>query len=71
MFTVTELQGLQAARARADGVLQAVVFCLLTHHEAGHDVSAGDWLRLRRAYYALEDASVAVRDYLMKSEMVQ
>jgi hypothetical protein len=45
--------------------LEAIVFVMLTNHEAGLAISAGDWLRLRRAYYAHEDANAAVRDYCL------
>ena len=71
MFDPGYLQALQTVRARAAGSLEAVIFVFLTQHEAGLDIGAGDWLRLRRAYHAHEDALVAVRDYLCKSELVQ
>ena len=71
MFKKSELHDLQAARARAVGKLEAIVFVMLTNHEAGLGMFTSDWLRLRRSYYELEDASVAVREYCLKSELVQ
>ena len=71
MFKTSEFDALRAAKARASGTLEAVIFVFLTQHEAGLDIGAGDWLRLRRAYYEHEDATVAVREYLCKSESVQ
>jgi hypothetical protein len=65
MFRIEDLHTLENLKACAAGSLEAIVFVMLTNHEAGLAISAGDWLRLRRAYYAHEDANAAVRDYCL------
>jgi hypothetical protein len=42
MFKIEDLQILQTLKARASGSLEAIVFVMLTSHEAGLETSAGD-----------------------------